>query len=294
MPQVVPFLPAIIGAAGSIIGAKKSASGAQSAAQATVPVPYGSTGPAGIVGVNKDTKQLTFTQGDNPFASIFNALGMSSFANAAVAPGQFLNGANPEVAAAYKGMFGQGLTGEIQDQLGLLRQAAAPEEARQSQGLDDQLFSRGMLGTSGGAERFRALEEAQGSADLQRQLAAIGLGQQNAGNRFQAAMGATGQGMAGQLQNFNIGQGSFGGMQQLLQNLFDQARIGVGAGGGQAPGAAMMSAQAQGAPFQAGFNFLNQSGAFDALGRAISGPQITPPQFQFGTDPRTLPIRGLG
>lgn len=265
------WIGAAIAAAGAIGGGILSSKGAKSAAKQATPRPYSTFGPAGGFSVDPKTRQIELSMAANPFASMFNALGASSFANAAVAPGQFLHGANSEVANAYRGTFGQGLTGEIQGQLDLLRQAAAPQENRDRLALDDQLFSRGMLGTTGGAERFRALMESQGQNDLQRQLAAVGLGQTNALNRLQGAMGATQQGMAGQQQAFNIGQGAFGGMQGLFQNLINQGQLGLGAASGTPPGIAQWAAQQSQVPYQAGFNFLNQSGVFDRLGGLFGG-----------------------
>lgn len=268
MPQAIP---AIVGAGVGIYGANKQAKAAKQAAKATASNPYGVTGPAGSVTVDRNGRTINLSQGDNPFAQVFQALGLGSLGNAAAAPNQFLNGANPELAEAYKGLFGQGLTDRIQGNYDLLSQIAAPGEQRAKVGLEDQLFSMGQSGTSGGAEHFRALQEALSQADLQRQASAVGLGRQEALDRFTGASGAVQQGMAGQLQNYNIGAGSFGGLQQLFQNLLQQAGLGVGAGGGQAPGAAMYAAQAAGAPYQAGYQFLQNSGAFDALGRAIGG-----------------------
>lgn len=262
---------AALGAGASMYGSKKQASAAKAAAKSTVPVPYGSSGPAGTVGVDPRTKQFTFTQADNPFAQIFEALGLSSFANAASAPGAFLHGADPELASAYQGLFGQGLTDEIQGQYDLLSQIARPGEQRAQQALDSQLFARGQLGTTGGVNRFQALQEALGAADLQRQLAAIGLGRQTGLDRFTGAQGAVAQGMGGARQAYDIGAGAFGGQNQLLQNLFQQAGLGVGAGGGVAPNAAMASAAASGVPYQVANQFLQNSGAFDALGRLFSG-----------------------
>ena len=254
-----------------LLGSNKSSKSASAAAAAATPTPYGVQGPAGGFAVDPNTQQIQLSMAQNPFAQIFNSLGASSFANAAVAPGQYLYGVNPEVAAAYQGTFGQGLTSEIQSQLDLLRQAAAPEENRARLGLDDQLFARGQLGTTGGAERFRALQESMNQADLQRQLSAVGMGQTNALNRLQGATGATQLGMGQQLQNFNIGQGAFGGLQGLFNNLMQQGQLGVSAGGGTPAGIAQWAAQQAQGPYQAGYNFLNQSGAFDKLGSWLGG-----------------------
>lgn len=258
----IPFGDILKGA-GSIFGALSESDAAKRAAKAGTPTPFGVQGPAGSFSVQNG--QLNLAAADNPFARLFNAIGGSSLANAATAPGSFLFGADPQIAEAYKGLFGQGLTDRISGQLDLLREAAAPEENRQRLSLDNQLFARGQLGTTGGAERFRALTEAQNQADRQRQLAAIGLGRTEALDRFQGALQGVQQGMAGQNQAFNIGAGSFNGLQGLFQNLLNQGQLGLGAAAGVPPQLAAMQAQASQSPFQAGFNFLNQGGFFDRL-----------------------------
>jgi hypothetical protein len=255
----------------SMFGAMNEAKGAKRAAQQATPSPYSVFGPAGGFYVDPRTKQISLNMAANPFASMFNALGASSFANAATAPGQFLHGANPEIAKAYKGLFGQGLTDRIQGQYDLLSQIAAPGENRAALALDDQLFSRGQTGTSGGAEQERAQAEAFSMADLQRQLAATGLGRQEAMDRFGGAMQAVGQGMAGQNQAFNMGMGAFGGMQGLFQNLMNQGQLGMAGMSGAPWQASMGAAQAAQAPWQAGYNVLNQSGIFDKLNGLFKG-----------------------
>jgi len=273
-------IPAVVGGALNIFGAKKKAKADEQAAQAATPVPYSVFGPAGGFGVNG--RQLSLTQAQNPFANMFNVLGAAGLANAGAA--------SPEIMRAYQGLFGRGLDQTVQNQFSRLQQLAAPQELRDRQALDTQLFSRGQLGTTGGAERFRALMEAQGQAGLARQLEAVNLGQQVANQRFNAAMG-------NQMQQFNIGQGAFGGLQNLFQNLIQQGSLGIAAGRGATPGdVALASAGSQGLPLQAGYNLLNQSGAFDRLGQYLGNwrtPPINPPQFQFNTNPRTLPIQGI-
>lgn len=258
---------AVIGAGAAIYGANKSAKATKQAAASATPTPYSVAGPAGSVDIYG--RQIDLQQAANPFANMFNVLGAQGLANAGAAGG--------EIGDAYQGLFGQGLTDTIQSQYDLLSQIAAPGEQRARLGLDDQLFARGQLGTSGGAERFRALQEGLSMADLQRQQSAVGLGQGIAQNRFNSAM-------ANQLQQFNVGTGAFGGLQQLFQNLLAQGNLGVGAASGTPQGIALANAQAQGAPYQAGFNFLNQSGAFDALGRGIGnlfgGGGMPPPVAQ--------------
>jgi hypothetical protein len=247
---------------------------AKRAAQQGTPRPYGVQGPAGGMMVNPQTGQLMLGMAANPFAQMFNALGASGLANAAVAPGSPLYGASPEVAQAFQGLFGRGFDKGVRRNLNLLRDMAAPAERRESQALDNQLFARGMLGTTGGAERFRALEEAQANADLQRQLQAQGLARTEALDRFQGALQGVGQGMSAQNQNFGIGMQAFGGMQGLFDNLLRQSGLGIGAMSGTPPSLAAMQAQAAGGPFQAGFGFLQNSGLFDWLnGRGANNGQ---------------------
>lgn len=284
MPQAA--IPAIIGGVASIGGSLISSHGAQKAAKHATPSPYSVFGPAGGVQVDKNGRAINLTMGNNPFARLFQQLGLGQLGAAKGAQNEFLYGANPEVAQAYKGLFGQGLTDQIQGQYDLLSQLAAPGERRAELGLDDQLFSRGQLGTSGGAERYRALEEAQGQADLQRQLQAVGLGRQTALDRFTGAMGAVGQGMGAQQQQFNIGNAAFGGYNQLFENLLRQAGLGVGAMSGQPQEAAMYAAQQAQAPWQAGFNFLQNSGLFNGgFGSPGSGYYQSQPIYAGGGAP---------
>lgn len=73
------------------------------------------------------------------------------------------------------------------DQLALLRQLSQPYEDRQRAQLDQNLFNRGQLGSTGGALQSRALTESQGTADLQRQLQSIGLAQNERQSLFDMA-----------------------------------------------------------------------------------------------------------
>ncbi len=261
----------IAAGAGAIIGGVMSKKGADKAASKGTPKPYGVSGPGGGMRVDPKTGQLQLYQSNSPYQSLFNNMAGAAFGRVNGAPDQFLYGADPEIAEAYKGLFGQGLTNNIQNQYDLLSQIAAPGEQRARVGLDDNLFSKGQLGTTGGAERFRALEEALGMADLQRQKEAVGLGRQEAMDRFVGATGGVQQGMGAQMQNLNVGQSAFGGLQQLFSQMMQQAQLGVGAASGTPPALAMYQAQAGMAPYQAGYNFLQNSGAFDKLGSWLGG-----------------------
>lgn len=108
------------------------------------------------------------------------------------------------------------------ENLDLLRQLSARREEQQLVGLEDRLKAQGRLGSTGGARDFRQLFEAQGDADLQRQLSSIGLAQSqqvqnaNIANMFSGA----GQGLAG-LENSLLSSAfqRFGATAGLAQDL---------------------------------------------------------------------------
>lgn len=236
----------VIGAGASAYGAKKQGDAAKKAAAATQVRPIGIESPFGVTSFQNGQGQAYAAP--NPFMNLFGNLGISSLANAGAANSMPYNGANPalvtELQAAAEAS--QPGSNEFADVLAKLRNVAAPEEQRQNVALDDQLFARGQLGTTGGAERFRALKEAQLAADNQRQLAAQGIATDNANNRFQRALTTVNQGMSNQQQQFNIGSSANANQQNMWQALLQQMGVGVSAGGGQAPGAAMFAAQQAG------------------------------------------------
>ena len=122
-------------------------------------------------------------------------------------------------------------------QLGLLRQQAAPYEQQQRLDLENRLFSQGLMGASvvdrpGGARR--SLFEAQAGSDLQRQLLAEQMAQQQRASLF------------GELQNiYGMEQGLFGAAYGYPQNnqvsnlLAQQAGFGPGLMGNLLGGAMM-------------------------------------------------------
>jgi hypothetical protein len=248
-----------------LFGSMQGSDAAKKAGQQATPRPYGVLGPAGGMGVDPRTGQLMLSMANNPFAQMFNAMAGPAFANAATAPGSFLHGANPELAAAYQGTFGQGLTQGIQGNLNLLRQAAAPQEQQAFNQFQDSIFAKTGGSTSGDTERLGRFQESMNAADLNRQIQAIGLGRQEASDRFQNAFTAIGQGMNNQNQQFNLGMGAFGGMQGLFGNLINQSNLGIGAMSGMPPELAMYQAQMSQQPYMTGYNLLNQSGIFDRL-----------------------------
>ena len=95
--------------------------------------------------------------------------------------------------------FGQ-LRGE---ELDLLRQQARPAEDRAVNAKFQNLFSRGQLGTTGGANQIGALASAQENADINRQLAATQTAQ-----GVLAQNQATGQGLLGLGQQGGALQGN--------------------------------------------------------------------------------------
>lgn len=251
----------------SLYGANQGAKATKQAAAAATPTPYSTSSIFGNVNVDPRTRAMTFNMGTSPFAQLFNVGGTQALGNAYSAPGSAYYGAAPEVAAAAGGVMDT--DAEAAGRYDLLKQLAAPEENRMFQRLENNLFARGQMGTTGGGEQYRGFYEAQNQADLARQMTAQDWAQQRALSRFDVARNAVGQGMNSQVQNFNIGTGSAGGIQNLFAMLMQQANAGIGAGGGTPSGVALANAEASQAPLRAGAEFLNNSGAFDALGRWI-------------------------
>lgn len=237
---------AAVGGIASIYSANKASKDAKKAAASTKPSPYGISTPFGNVSFQNGMG--TANPAPNPFVDIFSQLGTASLYNAGTANGMPYQGANPQLIQAMQEAQAASAPGsnEFQDVLGKMRAIAAPEENRQNLALDDEQFARGTLGTTGGAERFRALKEAQGQMDLQRQLSAQGIASENANNRFQRALTTVNQGMSNQQQQFNIGSSANANIQNIWSQLLQQLGVGISAGGGTAPGAAVYAAQQAG------------------------------------------------
>jgi hypothetical protein len=137
---------------------------------------------------------------------------------------------------------GMGLLGEraqsydqvAAQRLGLLREQAAPFEQRAFNGLNQNLFSTGRSGTTGGGLQTEAFARGLGQADTARQLDAQGFAEQLYGrdqnyalNRNQIGAGLMGQGMGGMFSGAGIGgqylnaaQGGYGQMGGLFGNQF--------------------------------------------------------------------------
>lgn len=241
----------------------------------------------GYAGFDPRTRQLTLDTGNNPFAGLLGQLGTASLYNAGSANSSPYLGANQnlidtmggvnsdlEAARLSANADGRPDSAEAQTVLNQFRAVAAPQEQRDRVALDNADFGRGMLGSTGGAERLRALTEAQGQNDLGRQVAATQFAQANAdqrfnranitaSGRFDRALGTVNQGMANQAQQFGIGTSSLNSMQGIFQQLLSQAGLGVAAGGGQAPSAAINAANQAGAvPAALGDAFGQVAGAY--------------------------------
>jgi hypothetical protein len=236
---------AVIGAGTSLYGAHKQSKAAKAAAASTKPNPYTTNSQYGSV-VNQNG-QLNFNQAANPFSQMFNVGGLQQAANAFSAPGQAYYGAPQEVVQAAQGTMNtdQDAAGRLE----MLRNMAAPESNRQALALRERLFGRGTLGSSGGAAEQRAFLDAENQADLGRQMTSVDWANQRAQSRFQNALSATGFGANLQQNAFNQATAAQSASQSPFSLLLQQGGLGVSAGGGVAPAAAMASAQAQGQAF---------------------------------------------
>lgn len=242
-----PVGAAVGTAVGGFVGADKQKKAMQQAGRAATPTPWSTFGPLG--NVISQNGSLSFQMADNPFFPMFQNIGMANLANALTAPGSPYYGAAPEIAAAAAGMDPEAMQGAAQSRYNLLTQLAQPQENRAFQALEDRLFARGQMGTSGGGEQYRAFEEARQQADLSRQLAGQDWARTTALDRFNTALGAVGSGQAGQLQQWNIGTGGFNNLQNAMMNLLQQGNVGVSAGAGMPANIAMGIADARVQPY---------------------------------------------
>lgn len=119
------------------------------------------------------------------------------------------------------------------NQLGLMRDLAAPQEERAQNDMFQKLFSKGQLASSTGGRNFEAFAQGQSNADMQRQLSsqqfAEGLyrgDQQYALNRGAQGQGLLGMGFTGQGQD-TARQGMFG---QLGSTMMQQGGMFAGQG----------------------------------------------------------------
>lgn len=121
---------------------------------------------------------------------------------------------------------GMGFQDVANSTLANLRAQAQPVEQQQQNALQQNQFSTGRLGTTGGALQTEAFARGLGQADLSRQLAAQSEARTTQQNALGLSQGLTNTGLS--LANFGLGQETqrFGaGMQQadLGQNLLGQA-----------------------------------------------------------------------
>lgn len=236
----MPVAAPLIAVAGSAILGHQSSQAAKGAANATETRPFSGTSSLGTTKYNQGNRTFDINQANNPFAQLSTIGGLSQFANAYSAPGQAYYGAPQEVINALQGTMDPSQL--AQQRLDMLRQQASPENNRQALALKDKLFSLGQLGSTSGAEGQRAFLEAQNAQDLGFQQSAQDYANTQAQNRFQNAIQATGLGANLANQNFSQGVGANNILSQQFQNLLSQAQLGVQAGGGQAPGAAVNAA----------------------------------------------------
>lgn len=272
----------------SLYGSNQQKKATQQAVKQATPIPYSSSSMFGNVNFDPKSHTMNYSMANNPFAQLLNVGGVQAFGNAFSAPGSAYYGAAPEVVAAANAMGGDAQAAEAQNRYDLLTQYAQPESNRMFQRLENNLFARGQMGTTGGGEHYRGFYEAQNQADLARQMAAQDWAQQRSLSRFDVARNAVGQGMTAQGQNFNMGTGAMGGLQSLFSQLLQQGQSGIGAGAGTPGGVALANASASNIPYQVGAEFLSNSGIFDALGRWIgnkTSPTPTIPTPAPGTTP---------
>jgi hypothetical protein len=103
------------------------------------------------------------------------------------------------------GLLGQD-TGQVrQQELDLLRSQARPAEERAVNAKFQNLFSRGQLGTTGGANQIGALASAQENADIGRQLAATQTAQAQQAQNFATGQGLLGLGAQGRQLRYRTG-----------------------------------------------------------------------------------------
>lgn len=114
------------------------------------------------------------------------------------------------------------------DNLAATRAAARPAEERAVNSKFQNLFSRGQLGTTGGAQQLGALSQAQEQADLQRVL-----GSQQMGMNLQNQQFGMGMGMMGQGQSFRGQDDQFNAQRAQMFGNMGQNMMGFGQGAGQ-------------------------------------------------------------
>ena len=237
--------------------------------------PWNVNSPYGNVFFDPATRQISYQQFDNPFYNMLSQGGMAGFSNAFTAPGSPYYGASPEIVAAMEGLQTQNLQDDAQNRYSLLSQLAQPEQQRSFNNLQDTLYARGQLGTSGGGIQQEAFQNAANRADLERQLASQDWATQRAQNRFASALQAVQSGQQGANNQFTMGTNSLIGMDNIFSQLASTAGQGVAAGGGAPAGPLMQQYQASNQMPAAIYGSLQNSGLLDAFsgwaGNKMSG-----------------------
>jgi len=160
----MPSVATGIGAAVGLYGARKQASAAQSAADAQrqaaemqykASLPVGVTGMFGDAAFDEDTREMTITGDPRLQAEYDIAL------------------QDPAKQRAFRAELEADPYAAGQRFYEMQKAIYAPQQERDRLELEERLYAQGMLGSTGGAERQRALREAQGQQDLQAQYAGL-------------------------------------------------------------------------------------------------------------------------
>lgn len=256
-------ISAAVGIGSAVYGAQQQKKNADKMIEASKVNPWDVNSPYGNVYFDPGSGQVSYQMFNNPFYNMFAQGGQAALGNAFTAPGSPYYGASPEVVAAMEGLSTGALQQDASDRKVLLDQLAQPEQQRSFNTLQDTLFARGQLGTSGGGIQQEAWQNAANRADLERQLASQDWAASRAQNRFASALQAVGQGQSAQQQNFGIGTGALSGMHSIWANLANTANTGIQAGGGAAGPAVAAGIQYATSPLAAGMGALQNSGALD-------------------------------
>lgn len=177
--------------------------------------------------VNANSNSQFFNPVDAQQSGLSGQLG-SAFQQAQDAYGQQFGAARPGLlnlqntaftgAANQAALASQGFNDVQASTLATLRQQAQPFEQRQFQGLQNNLFATGRLGTSGGGLQTEAFARGLGQADLQRQLSASNEARLTQQQALGQAQGLSGIGSGLLNDAFN----QFGQAQNMFSNSLQQ------------------------------------------------------------------------
>ena len=149
------------GAIGGRLDKKKAASGAQQAANREADLAYQRSLPVGVSGMFGD---VSYDE-EGRMLDISADPRLQAEANIAIQ--------DPAKQRAFREQL-EGDPFQAADKFyQMQKQLYAPEQERDRLELEERLLAQGMLGSTGGAERQRALREAQAQQDLQAQYGAI-------------------------------------------------------------------------------------------------------------------------